>query len=256
MLLALDIGNTNITLGVFDNDQLIATWRIATDARKMPDEYGLILSDLLFLKNIEASDITDMITCSVVPPLTPAFLEIAKNYFKISSLVVGPGIKTGIKNMYDSPRDVGTDRIVNAVAAYEMFHTSVVIVDVGTFTVFDAVTSKAEYIGGSIALGIAASAEAIYHTSSQLRRVELKRPPNAIGQNTVHSIQSGLILGYSDMVIGMVNRFRKELIEDTKIIATGGLAKIINKEVEIFDYLEPNLTLYGLKSIYSMNKSN
>jgi type III pantothenate kinase len=143
MLLALDIGNTNITLGVFKNDQLVATWRIATDAKKMPDEYGLILSDLLALNNINSSDITDMIICSVVPPLTPAFSEIAKNYFKISSLIVGPGIKTGIKNLYDSPRDVGADRIVNAVAAYEMFKSAVIIVDVGTFTVFDAVTSSA-----------------------------------------------------------------------------------------------------------------
>ena len=254
MLLALDIGNTNITLGVFKNDQLVATWRIATDAKKMPDEYCLILSDLLALNNINSSDITDMIICSVVPPLTPAFSEIAKNYFKISSLIVGPGIKTGIKNLYDSPRDVGADRIVNAVAAYEMFKSAVIIVDVGTFTVFDAVTSSAEYIGGSIALGISASAEAIYHTSSQLRRVELKRPPNAIGQNTINSIQSGLILGYSDMIIGMVNRFRDELPHDTKVIATGGLAQVINKEVKIFDCLEPNLTLLGLKNIYNMNR--
>ncbi|MBN19042.1 MAG: pantothenate kinase [Chloroflexi bacterium] len=254
MLLALDIGNTNVTFGVFDNDQLVATWRIATDAKKMPDEYGLILSDLLSLKEINYSDITDIVICSVVPPLTPAFSEISKNYFRHSPLIVNPGIKTGIKNLYDSPRDVGADRIVNSVAAYEMFKSAVIIVDVGTFTVFDAVTSKAEYIGGSISLGISASAEAIYHTSSQLRRVELKRPPNAIGKNTIHSIQSGLILGYSDMVIGMVNRFRQELENETKVIATGGLAQVINKEVKIFDYVEPDLTLFGLKNIYNMNK--
>ncbi|MBM3944498.1 MAG: type III pantothenate kinase [SAR202 cluster bacterium] len=253
MLLAIDIGNTNVTLGVFDGEALKATWRVATEPGRMPDEYGLFLRQLLPLKGVDPGNVTAVSMCSVVPPLTQTFVDLCKTYFSATPLVVGAGVKTGVRVLYDNPRDVGSDRIADAAAAVHFYGKPAIIVDFGTATVFDAVTKDGEYLGGAIAPGMQVAAEALYHRTSQLRRVELVRPPAAIGRSTVHSMQSGLVLGYADMVTGMVARFKKELGDGCKVIATGGLAELIAKEARVFDAVDVNLTLTGLRIIYEMN---
>lgn len=253
MLLALDIGNTNITLGVFQGDNIYATWRVSTDASKMPDEYGILLRQLFDLRGMDAAQVDAVAVCSVVPPLTPTFLELCKSYFEVEPLVVGAGTKTGIRVLYDNPRDVGADRIVDAVAALSIYGGPVVVVDVGTATVFDAVTEDGNYLGGAIAPGMAIAADSLFHSTSQLRRVELVGPGTAIGKNTVHAIQSGLVLGYAELIKGMVARFDRELGGGAKVVATGGLAGIVEQEVGIFDAVDPDLTLKGLRLIHEMN---
>lgn len=253
MLLALDIGNTNITLGLFQGESIYATWRMSTEASKMPDEYGVLLHQLLGLKGVGASDVDAVAVCSVVPPLTPVFLELCKTYFEVEPLVVGAGTKTGIRILYDNPRDVGADRIVDAAAALKVYGGPVIVVDVGTATVFDAVTKDGDYLGGAIAPGMAIAADALFHSTSQLRRIELASPETAIGKNTVHAMQSGLVLGYAELVKGMVARFDRELGGGAKVVATGGLARILEKEVGVFDAVDPDLTLTGLRLIHEMN---
>ncbi len=254
MLLAADIGNTNITLGVFEGKDLTATWRIATEPGRMPDEYGLVLNQLLPLKGISVQDVTEVAMCNVVPPLTPTFVEVFESYFGVSPLVVGTGTKTGIRILYDSPRDVGTDRIVDAAAALHIYGGPAIVVDVGTFTVFDAVTKDGDYLGGAITLGLAEAADALFRRAAQLRRVELKRPPGAIGKNTVNAIQSGIVLGHADLIRGMVSRFDRELGGGTKVIGTGGLAAIVASDVDVFDAVDPDLTLSGLRLVYELNR--
>lgn len=253
MLLTLDIGNTNITVGVFQGEEIQATGRVATDLAKMPDEYGIVLSQLIQLKGIDASQIDAVAICSVVPPLTPAFVELCKSFFDVSPLVVGAGTKTGVRILYDNPRDVGADRIVDAAAALTLYGGPVIVVDVGTATVFDAVTKDGDYLGGAIAPGMAIASNALFHSTSQLRRVELVSPGTAIGKNTVHAIQSGIVLGYAELVKGMVARFDKELGGGSKVVATGGLAHIVADESGVFDAINPDLTLTGLRLIYDMN---
>ena len=255
MLLAIDIGNTNITLGTFDVDGLTNTWRVSTDHARTSDEYAMQLMQILHSKDIPASRIDSTCICSVVPPLTPTFVDICENHLETNPVVVGSGTKTGIKVDYDSPRDVGADRIVDASAAYHIYGSPFIVVDLGTATVFDAVNKNGEYLGGAIAPGMVVSADSLYRATSQLRRVELNAPPNAIGKNTVHSIQSGLVLGYSELVKGMVNRFKEELSPISKVIATGGQAQILENEVGIFDVIDPNLTLKGLEIIHRLNSS-
>ena len=253
MLLTLDIGNTNITIGVFRDETLLATWRIATDASRMVDEYGATLNLLLPLKGVSKDDITAISMCSVVPPLTSTFVELCETYFDIAPLVVGAGTKTGIRISYDNPRDVGADRIVDAAAALMLYGGPAIIVDIGTATVFDAVTKDGEYLGGAIAPGMVIAADSLFHSTSQLRRVELTGPATAIGRNTVHALQSGLVLGYTDLVNGMVARFNQELGGGAKVIATGGLAGIIAKETDVFDEINPDLTLIGLRLVHDLN---
>jgi len=259
MLLARDIGNTNITFGVFgdngDESRYVpsATWRIATEADRMPDEYGLLLNQLLPAKGVAPDDLTSVALCSVVPPLTPAFVEVCEDYLKLEPLVVGAGTKTGIKVLYDNPRDVGADRIADAAAALKLYGGPVIIVDFGTGTVFDAVSEQGEYLGGAIAPGIIVAADALFQNTSQLRRVELVEPATAIGKNTIHAVQSGLVLGYAEMVKGMVARFDKELGGGSKVIATGGMAGLIEKEARIFDAVNLDLTLAGLRIIQELN---
>jgi type III pantothenate kinase len=260
MLLALDIGNSHITLGVFDDgrgDRLqhtpSATWRVATVHDRMADEYGLLFNSLLSLKGISPSALTAVALCSVVPPLTPTFVDMCETYFKMKPLVVETGIKTGIKILYDNPRDVGADRIADAAAALKLYGGPVIVVDFGTATVFDAISGQAEYVGGAIAPGIAVAADALFHSTSQLRRVELHRPDTAIGKNTVHAMQSGLVLGYAEMVKGMVARFDRELGGGCKVVATGGLAGLIAAEADVFDAVNEDLTLSGLRIIYELN---
>ena len=235
MLLAMDIGNTNVTLGVFDEERLVSTWRIATDQRRLPDEYSQLVSSILPLKGVQTGDISGACLCSAVPPLTPTFEEVCKSFFKVNPLVVSAGVKTGVSILYDNPRDVGADRIADAVAAYRLYGGPVIIVDFGTATVFDAISRDGEYLGGSLAPGIGVSADALFLSTSQLRRVELTPPKCAIGKNTVAALQSGLLLGHVGLVEGMVARFKGEMGQESRVVATGGLAEIIAHETNVFD---------------------
>ena len=253
MLLVLDIGNTNVTLGVFDGPALKSTWRLATDARRMPDEYGFFMANIMSYRGVQPSDITGACICSVVPPLIPTFEEVCRNYFAVQPLTVSAGVKTGISIQYDSPRDVGTDRVADAVAALKLYGGPVIVVDFGTATVFDAVSADGKYLGGALAPGINLSADALYQSTSQLRRVELAPPATAIGKNTVAAMQSGLIFGYIGLVEGMVARFKSELGPEAKVIATGGLAELMARETTVFDAVNPDLTLLGLRMIYDLN---
>ena len=254
MLLALDIGNTNITVGVFQGETLKATWRMATDARRMPDEYGIFLRSLLALKGISAQEVRDVALCSVVPPLTTVFEELSRTYFDTTPLVIGTGVKTGVRVLYDAPRDVGADRIVDAAAAFLLYGGPVIVVDLGTATVLDAVTQEGDYLGGAIAPGLNLAAESLFLGTSQLRRVELVRPKTAIGRNTIASLQSGLIFGHVAMIEGLVRRFKGELGENSKVVATGGLANLIARETNIFNAVNLELTLIGLRVIHEMNQ--
>ena len=252
MMLALDIGNTNITLGVFDGEQLAATWRLSTDRSKMPDEYSVMLTQLLSLRGMSATDIDAAALCSVVPPLTPMFVELCRQYFNVEPLVVASGTRTGIRILYDNPRDVGADRIVDAAAAMKLYGGPVIVVDMGTATVFDAVTADGDYLGGAIAPGMTIAHDALFSNTSQLRRVELLAPETPIGKNTIHAIQSGIVLGYAELVRGMVARFDRELGGGAKVVATGGMAHVIEKEAGVFDDVNPDLTLTGLRLINEM----
>ena len=253
MLLAIDIGNTNVTIGAFDGDELKATFRLTTDTKRMHDEYALAVSQLLPMRGVSSKSDTAIALCSVVPPLTPSFVQLCEDYFDTTPLEIGAGTKTGIRVKYDSPRDVGADRIVDAAAALSLYGGPAVIVDIGTATVFDAVTVYGDYLGGAIAPGIQIAADSLFHTTAQLRRVELTAPATAIGKNTVHALQSGLVLGYAELVKGMIRRFDEELGGNAKIIATGGLAGVVVDEVGMFDAVDPNLTLTGLRLIHEIN---
>lgn len=252
MLLAIDIGNTNITLGVFDGDALSATWRLSTERSKTSDEYSATLMQMLQLRDMAAQQIDAVALCSVVPPLTPTFVDLCKTHFGVEPLVVGAGTKTGVRILYDNPRDVGADRIVDAAAALRLYGGPVIVVDIGTATVFDAVTANGDYLGGAIAPGMVIASDALFSSTSQLRRVELVAPSTAIGRNTIHAIQSGVVLGYADLVRGMVARFDAELGGGAKVVATGGLAHILEAEAGVFDDINPDLTLMGLMLIQGM----
>ena len=255
MLLAIDIGNSMVTLGVFDGERLDTTVRVTTDTRRLADEYGLLITSLLKLKGVEHSGIDSVSMCSVVPPLTAVFEEVCQTYFGQRALVVTAGVRTGLRILYDNPRDVGSDRIVDAVAAIALYGSPVIVVDFGTATVFDAVSEDGVYLGGAIAPGINVAAEALFLNTSQLRRGELVAPNTAIGQNTSSALRSGLVFGYTGLVDGMVDRFKQELGPNSKVIGTGGLAGIIAQETKIFDAINPDLTLIGLRLVFEMNQS-
>ena len=255
MLLAVDIGNTNITMGVFDDDDLAAKWRIATDASRLADEYALMVNQLLPYRGLSPAKVSAVAVCSVVPPLTPTFVELCRANFGVEPLVVGAGTRTGIRILYDNPRDVGADRIADAAAALHLYGGPAIVVDMGTATVFDAISEKGEYLGGAIAPGLSVASDALFHSTSMLRRVDLAMPPQAIGKNTVHAIQSGLVLGSAEMVKGMVARFDRELGGGSKVIGTGGLAALVERVANIFDVVDEDLTLAGLKLIHEMNES-
>jgi type III pantothenate kinase len=254
VLLAIDIGNTNVSVGVFQGEGLAAAWRIATDAQRMPDEYGLTLRNLFVLRNLDPKEIDEGCMCSVVPPLTATMEQVCKRYFGVTPLVVGAGTRTGVQIRYDTPHDVGSDRIVDAVAAFRLYGGPVIVVDIGTATVFDAISREGNYLGGAIAPGLRLAAESLYLGTSQLRRVELVAPESAIGKNTVSAIQSGLVLGYVELVEGMVRRFKEELGGAAKVVATGGQAGLIARETRVFDYVNKDLTLIGLRMVYEMNR--
>ena len=257
MLLAVDIGNTNITVGVFDGDRMCAAWRLATDVHRQPDEYALQLRSLLPMKGIAVESIDGVALCSVVPPLTGAFQEATLALFGVQPLVVGTGTRTGVRILYDNPRDVGADRVADAAAAYHVYGGPCIIVDLGTATVFDAISAEGDYLGGAITLGLGVAAEALYAATSQLRRVELSAPASAIGRNTVHSMQSGLVFGSVGLIETMVARFKEEMqAPDATVVATGGFAGVISKQTDVFDEVNEELTLLGLRLIYAMNQES
>ncbi len=257
-LLAVDIGNTNVTAGVFRGDRLAATWRYLTDARRTEDEHSLVISGLLNARGIRRDEIDAAVMCSVVPPATRTVKAALSQLFGYEPLVVGPGTRTGLKINYDRPQDVGADRVVDAVAAYKLYGGPTVIVDFGTATVFDAITAEGEYAGGAIAPGINVAAEALYQATAQLRRVEIAAPPQAIGKSTVTSLQSGLLFGYVGLVEGMVKRFTEELapVDRSKcqVVATGGLAAVIKDHTSVFTQVNADLTLVGLRLVHEMYK--
>ncbi len=255
MLLAIDIGNTNTTFGVFDGERLRATWRMATGVNRMADEYAALLINLLHLHDLEISDIKEVALCCVVPPMLATFEELFQRYFHISPLVVGPGLKTGVRIRVDNPREVGTDRIANTAAAHHLYSGSLIIVDVGTATTFDTVSKEGDFLGTAIAPGIATAAAALFARASALPRVELIHPKQAIGTNTIAAMQSGIVFGYVGLVEGIVARIQQELGEKAKVVATGGYAELIAKETSVIDIVNPDLTLIGLRLIYLMNRA-
>ena len=255
MLIAIDIGNTNITIGLFLDSELISTWRFSTDSRKTSDEYGLLLQQVMSSNNLNADKIDSAAICSVVPPLTPTFELLCQRYLKVQPLTVMAETKTGIKILYDSPRDVGADRIVDAAAALHIYGGPCIVVDLGTATVFDAVNEHGEYLGGAIAPGMTVSADSLYRATSQLRRVELNAPEKVIGTNTTHSIKSGLVFGYSELIKGMIVKFKKEIGTNATVIATGGQADIVKDQVGEFNHIDPDLTLKGLCIVHSLNSN-
>ncbi len=254
MLLAIDIGNTNIILGVFEGEVLKTTIRLSSGIHRMPDEYAAGIIYLLERRKITISDITDAVLCSVVPPLVTTFEEICKQYFNISPLIIEAGVKTGVRICMDNPREVGADRIVNAVAAHKLYRGPVIVIDLGTATTFDAVSETGDYLGGAIAPGIAIATEALFTRTAALPRVELIYPQKAIGTNTIAAMQSGIVFGYIGMIEGIVKRIRQELGARAKVVATGGYSRIITKETSVIDIINPDLTLIGLNVIYQMNK--
>ena len=254
MLLAIDIGNTNIVLGVFEGSRLKGNWRIATRLSKTSDEYGILILDLFHANRLRADRIDGVILSSVVPPLTPIFLETSRRYFHSDPLIVDGAMDTGLINRYEPPRDVGADRIVNAVAAYQYYGGPVIIVDFGTATTFCAVSKKGEYLGGAITPGITISSEALFQRASKLPKVELAKPKSVIGQDTVSSMQSGMLYGYAGLVDAMVLRMKKELGPTAKVIATGGQARLILSETKTINEVRPHLTLEGLQLLYERNK--
>lgn len=254
MFLAVDIGNTNITLGVYRGEQLGATWRIATVHDRMPDEYGILLTQLLAHRNIQPEAITGVAIASVVPNLTGTFRQVCTRYLNRDPLVVDAGVKTGVRIRYENPRDVGADRVVDCAAVQAKYGGPACVVDFGTATTFDAISREGDYLGGAIAPGIAIAAEALFARASKLYRVEIAPPPRVIGTNTPAAMQAGIFFGYVGLVEGLVARFRRELGEDMKVIATGGLAELIAHETPVLQHVDPWLTLDGLRIIYRLNQ--
>ena len=255
MLLVFDVGNTNMVLGLYKGKELIKYWRITTDKYKTSDEYGILISNLFQYENIDMNCVEDVIISSVVPDVMHSLENFCIKYCGVEPLIVGPGIKTGLNIKYDNPKQVGADRIVNAVAAIEKYGYPLIIVDFGTATTFCAISDKGEYLGGSICPGIKISSEALFHEASKLPRVELAKPGMTICKNTVSAMQAGIIYGYAGMVERLINMIKKELgSDDVKVIATGGLSTLIDSETDSIDYIDKDLTLEGLKLIYEKNK--
>ena len=253
MLVAVDVGNTNVALGLFAGEELRASYRLHTNAQATADEYAFTVGGMLRASLPEEGAPVGAVLASVVPPLTPIFAQVLTDVCGLAPLVVDAGVKTGIPVRYEPPRDVGADRVVNAVAVQEEYGVPAVIIDFGTGTTFDALNRKAEYVGGAIAPGLEISLEALVARGAKLQKVELRRPPNVIGTNTPNAIQSGLVFGYVAMVEGMVARFRRELGDDLVVVGTGGLVDVVAQETTSIDHVDRTLTLKGLRLVYQRN---
>jgi len=253
MLIVVDIGNTHTAFGLFDGDQLRFDWRMETRSERTADEHAAALRGLFALEGQDMRQVDAAIISSVVPPATLPMEQLFARYFKLAPLVVGPGMKTGMPVLYENPRDLGADRIVNAVAAYASFPQGAIVVDFGTATTLDVVTSRGEYAGGIITPGLLISADALYRATAKLPKVEIARPKAVVGTNTVASIQSGLVFGYAGMIDALVNRIRAEVSYDPKVVATGGLGALVARESATIDTYDDMLTLRGLKILYDRN---
>ncbi len=254
MLLVIDVGNTQTVMGAYDGEELLVNWRLSTDFRKSADEFWVILRNLFREANLDTTSVDGVCISSVVPPLQGMLEDVCARYFRVTPVVVEPGVKTGLSIMYDNPREVGADRIVNSVAGIQLYGCPLIIVDFGTATTFDAISGKAQYLGGAIVPGISISAEALFQRTAKLPRVELVAPRTVIGKDTASSIKSGLVFGYAELVDGMVRRIRKEMEGDPRVIATGGYARIIAEHSKEIEEVSPLLTLVGLRIIYEKNR--
>ncbi|PGT57674.1 type III pantothenate kinase [Bacillus thuringiensis] len=253
MIFVLDVGNTNAVLGVFEEGELRQHWRMETDRHKTEDEYGMLVKQLLDHEGLSFEDVKGIIVSSVVPPIMFALERMCEKYFKIKPLVVGPGIKTGLNIKYENPREVGADRIVNAVAGIQLYGSPLIIVDFGTATTYCYINEEKHYMGGVITPGIMISAEALYSRAAKLPRIEITKPSSVVGKNTVSAMQSGILYGYVGQVEGIVKRMKEEAKQGPKVIATGGLAKLISEESNVIDIVDPFLTLKGLYMLYERN---
>jgi len=254
MLLTIDIGNTNLTLGLYEGEKRGPNWRLATDHARMPDEYGLQFLGLLEHAKCGEDCLTGIVLASVVPQLTARVVQACSEYLKLEPLVVDTGVKTGVRIRYEDPKAVGADRVADAVAVLKLYGGPACVIDFGTATTFNALTKDGDYLGGAITAGVNLAAEALYTRAAKLPHMDLQRPPSVIGRNTVHAMQSGLLFGYVSMVEGMVARFRSELGSDMKVIATGGLAEVVAKETDVIEVIAPWLTLDGLRIIWELNQ--
>lgn len=242
-------------MGAFQDHALKATWRFATDVGRFPDEYGVLMLNLLEHEQLSPEDISEAVMACVVPDLEPTFQRICERYFNVRPLGVHAGVKTGLRILYDTPRDVGADRVADAVAATQLYGPPLIVVDLGTGTVFDAIDANGDYVGGAIAPGLGIASEALFRRAAKLYRVELSTPRAAIGRNTITAMQSGILFGYVGLIEGIVARMKKEIGENAKVIGTGGYADNIAKETDVIDVVNQDLTLQGLRMIYDMNRS-
>jgi type III pantothenate kinase len=258
MLLAIDVGNTNIVVGVFRGDTLAQSWRLTTLRERTADELGILLTDLCQYHGIRPQEISGIVMGSVVPPLTGTLMTMARGYFGRTPLNLEPGVQTGMPVLYDNPAEVGADRIVNGIAAYEQHGRAarrpVVVVDFGTATTFDAISADGEYLGGVICPGPQISADALFQRAARLPRIEVRKPSRIIGSNTVGAMQAGLFWGYVDMVEGLVRRVRAELGGHAAVVATGGLAEVVAPETPAIEHVDLELTLHGLRIVWERNQ--
>ncbi|MCB2291005.1 type III pantothenate kinase [Clostridium sp. CS001] len=258
MILVVDVGNTNTVLGVYKEKELLIEWRLSTDSKKTADEYGIQVMQLFYQRNIKIEDVKGVIVSSVVPNIMYSLEHMIRKYFKITPMIVGPGVKTGINVKYDNPKEVGADRIVNAVSAHAIYKRALILIDFGTATTFCAISKNANYIGGTICPGIKIASEALFERAARLPRVELIKPETVICKDTVSSMQAGIIYGYIGQVDYIVNKIKSEMIdmgeEEPFVVATGGLSKVISKDSATIDEFNPYLTLEGLRMIYEKNK--
>ncbi len=254
MLLVMDVGNTNTVLGVYDRDTLVVHWRLSTRKEQTADEYGILFKNLFLLHQMDPHTITDMILSSVVPPMVPTLEQMAREYFGITPLVVDAHLDTGMPILYDNPSEVGADRIVNAVAAYAKYGGPLIVIDFGTATTFEAISKQGEYLGGAITPGLGISTEALFQRTAKLPRIELTTPGTVIGKNTVKSMQAGILLGYVDLVDGLVTRMKAEMQESPYVVATGGLVHLIAGESKTINKVDHFLTLEGLKILFQRNR--
>jgi type III pantothenate kinase len=258
VLLAIDVGNTNIVLGVFDGAELVQSWRLQTVRERTSDELGLLVDGLFAHSRIERVQIRAVIIGSVVPPLTGTIRDMAQRYFGVTALIVEPGVNTNMPILYENPAEVGADRIVNGIAAFERFGRSaarpMVVVDFGTATTLDAITAKGEYLGGAICPGVQISADALFQRAARLPRIDVRKPPRVIGRTTVGAMEAGLFWGYVGMVEGLVRRMSDELGGQALCIATGGLAEVIAPETSLIEHVDADLTLHGLRLVWERNQ--